>query len=65
MASGWKRYRKRPITVEARGPITVEERIETLEGVFHASIGDYIVRGVKGETYPVKPDIFKLTYEEG
>ena len=38
--------------------------IQTLEGVVTASIGDYIIKGVKGEFYPCKPDIFKLTYEE-
>mgnify|MGYP001154092603 CR=1 FL=1 len=38
--------------------------IKTLEGDHLASIGDYIIKGVKGEFYPCKPDIFKLTYEE-
>lgn len=38
--------------------------IKTLEGLCHASNGDYIIRGVKGEIYPCKPDIFKMTYEE-
>ena len=38
--------------------------IETLEGVHHASVGDYIIKGVKGEFYPCKPDIFANTYEE-
>ena len=38
--------------------------IETLEGNMHASFGDYIVRGVQGEFYPCKPDIFKQTYDE-
>jgi hypothetical protein len=37
--------------------------IFTLEGKMEASPGDYIVRGIKGEYYPVKPDIFKQTYE--
>lgn len=37
--------------------------IETLEGWIHADYGDYIIRGVKGEIYPCKPDIFKMTYE--
>ena len=41
----------------------VELYISTLEGVHHAPVGDYIVRGVKGELYPVKPEIFELTYE--
>ena len=38
--------------------------IETLEGTHHASVGDYIIRGVKGEFYPCKPDVFELTYQE-
>ena len=37
--------------------------IETLEGTMTASLGDYIVKGVDGEFYPVKPEIFKKTYE--
>ena len=39
-------------------------KIETLEGVMKASVGDYIIKGVKGEFYPCKPDIFHKTYEE-
>ncbi len=38
--------------------------IETLEGRMYAHPGDYIIKGVKGELYPCKPDIFKLTYED-
>jgi hypothetical protein len=37
--------------------------IETLEGQMTASIGDWIIKGVKGELYPCKPDIFEATYE--
>lgn len=37
--------------------------IHTLEGVMKASFGDYIIKGVKGELYPCKPDIFNETYE--
>lgn len=37
--------------------------IETLEGKMIASPGDWIIRGVKGEIYPCKPDIFAATYE--
>lgn len=37
--------------------------IKTMEGVMRADIGDYIIRGVKGELYPCKPDIFEATYE--
>jgi hypothetical protein len=38
--------------------------IETLEGDMLAHEGDYIIKGVKGEFYPCKPDIFELTYEK-
>lgn len=37
--------------------------IHTLEGTLTASVGDYIIRGIKGEFYPCKPDIFAATYE--
>lgn len=37
--------------------------IDTLEGTHHVSVGDYIIRGVNGELYPCKPDIFEKTYE--
>lgn len=36
----------------------------TLEGQHLVSFGDWIIRGVKGELYPCKPDIFAATYEE-
>jgi hypothetical protein len=39
--------------------------IKTLEGDMRAEIGDWIIRGVKGEFYPCKPDIFAATYEPG
>ena len=38
--------------------------IDTLEGPIHASINDYIIKGVQGEFYPCKPDIFEQTYEK-
>lgn len=37
--------------------------IKTLEGVMRGEKGDYIIKGVKGEVYPCKPDIFIATYE--
>ena len=37
--------------------------IKTLEGVMTAMIGDWVIKGVKGEFYPCKPDIFAATYE--
>lgn len=50
-------------------PATDEEgsyggiEIRTLEGTMRGDPGDYIIRGVQGEFYPCKPDIFKATYE--
>ena len=41
----------------------VELFIDTLEGKHHVSVGDFIIRGVHGELYPCKPDIFAKTYE--
>lgn len=38
--------------------------IKTLEGVMVAKAGDYIIRGIEGEIYPCKADIFEQTYEE-
>ena len=56
------RYRKKPVVVEAY-QTDKELDIETLEGTMHASVGDYIITGVRGEQYPCKPDIFEQTYE--
>lgn len=55
--------KKRPIEVKF---VIAEKRevIKTLEGDMVAEPGDYIVTGVKGERYPVKPDIFPETFEE-
>jgi hypothetical protein len=99
-----RRYRKRPVEVEAMrydGPAWVPEQeryrtpafgqlaqftrgragtvlvgsvthggpnqygpvIRTLEGPMRVSPGDYIIKGVQGEFYPCKPDIFEATYE--
>lgn len=56
------KVRKAPVVVEAEKTSTVQY-IETLEGVMKASAGDWIITGVDGERYPVKPDIFEKTYE--
>lgn len=53
---------------KARGATACKYRggsfyIQTLEGEMEASPGDWIIRGVKGELYPCKPDIFEATYE--
>lgn len=44
---------------------TIELKLEiiTLEGNMKANVGDYIIKGVKGEFYPCKEDIFKATYD--
>lgn len=47
--------------LESEGPWSLV--IETLEGAHTASAGDWIIKGVKGEFYPCKPDIFAATYE--
>ena len=44
-------------------PSSGELYIPTLEGIMTAKPGDWIIRGVKGEFYPCKPDIFEATYE--
>ena len=85
-----KKYRKKPVVIEALQFLDNGERIQelskfvddqvlvvtykdkenpkiilqTLEGVVFASVGDYIVKGVDGEFYPCKPDIFERTYEQ-
>ncbi|MGT2623976.1 hypothetical protein [Streptococcus thoraltensis] len=56
------KVRKIPVVVEAEQADEVQY-IETLEGTMKASAGDWIITGVNGERYPVKPDIFSKTYE--
>lgn len=60
--------RKKPKVVEAKGPFYEPEAIETLEGEYEADgeyleYGYYIIRGVQGEQYPCRADIFEETYE--
>ena len=43
--------------------LRVHGRISTLEGEHNVCLGDWIVRGIKGEHYACKPDIFEATYE--
>ncbi|MFT8928477.1 MAG: hypothetical protein ABF969_03985 [Sporolactobacillus sp.] len=57
-----QKYIKKPVVVDAY-QTKVEKIIHTLEGEMKASPGDWIVTGVNGEQYPVKPDIFKKTYD--
>jgi hypothetical protein len=37
--------------------------IQTLEGNMRGNVGDYVIKGVKGELYPCKPDIFEASYD--
>ena len=53
--------RARYVSTGIRGDRLV---IVTLEGDMTASLGDWIIKGVQGEFYPCKPDIFQATYEE-
>ncbi|KIX91435.1 sugar ABC transporter substrate-binding protein [Staphylococcus microti] len=56
------KVRKKPVIVDAeKAKETIF--IETLEGRMKAEKGDWIITGVNGEKYPVKPDIFEKTYE--
>lgn len=59
----FKKFRKIPVVIEAY-QTDVEIEIETLEGTMKADKGDWIIRGVKGEFYPCKPDVFEMTYEK-
>ncbi len=49
------------VEVDPSGERTIP--ITTLEGTMRASEGDYIIRGIKGEYYPCKPDIFEASYQ--
>ncbi|HCW8399290.1 TPA: hypothetical protein OYG23_002423 [Staphylococcus aureus] len=56
------KVRKKPVIVNAEKADRTTY-IETLEGRMKAEKGDWIITGVNGEKYPVKPDIFEKTYE--
>jgi hypothetical protein len=64
---GTARYREGFPVVLSDGserPMPASIRIDTPEGVMRANPEDWVIRGVKGEFYPCKPDIFEATYEE-
>jgi len=50
-----------PHSIKVGGGFTL--LIPTLEGEYTANTGDWIIKGIKGEVYPCKPDIFAATYE--
>ncbi len=47
-----------------RNPSDSYLQIKTLEGVMTAIVGDWIIKGIQGEFYPCKPDIFEQTYDK-
>jgi len=65
------RCRKKPIVVDAEiyrpgledGVEDGKPYIDTLEGKHYITPGDYIMTGIAGERYPIKPDIFLTTYD--
>ena len=67
--SNWDKIKE--FTNDTAYTLTIERRIDgiatciipTLEGQHIATEGDYIIKGVQGEFYPCKPDIFEKTYE--
>jgi hypothetical protein len=56
------KFQKKPIVISAYQTETAFD-VKTLEGPLHASTGDWIITGVRGEQYPCKPDVFERTYE--
>jgi hypothetical protein len=56
-----KPCRKKPIVVHAK-QINEHFDVKTLEGIMRGNPGDYLMRGVDGEMYPCKKDIFERTY---
>lgn len=61
-----KAVQSNAVILHGMGKFTRDEpwvEIETLEGVMRGKRGDWIIRGVSGELYPCKPDIFEATYE--
>ena len=59
----FEKFEKIPVEIEAY-QTDEEVFIETLEGTMKANKGDWIIRGVKGELYPCKPDVFDMTYKK-
>lgn len=51
------------ICQQCGNPSRKHGNVKTLEGYHIACPGDYIITGIKGEHYPCKPEIFKMTYE--
>lgn len=62
----WNGSNKKEVLSFYKNAQFIEDKvvINTLEGEMTASKDDYIIKGVKGEFYPCKPDIFEATYDE-
>ncbi|MBU1767791.1 MAG: hypothetical protein KJ648_06805 [Candidatus Omnitrophica bacterium] len=58
-----RQFVKRPVVVWAYQTKDSMD-VPTLEGIMHASPGDWIIQGIQGEIYPCKPEIFLATYKE-
>ena len=58
---GKKPYPKSGVSIDPRDGRII---ISTLEGLHWVDLGDYVIRGVAGEFYPCKPEIFEQSYEE-
>jgi hypothetical protein len=60
----WQKAKKKPVVIEFREVIGEKEEIHTREGTLYGYGGkDVIIKGVQGELYPCKKDIFEATYE--
>ncbi len=59
----WGGHKKAHEDAEELAHKTGEMYIQTLEGTMKASKGDYIIKGIQGEFYPCKPEIFEASYE--
>lgn len=63
-ADSWVRRYRNDITLFSQyGGEVLYIEIKTLEGTMRAELGDYIIKGIQGEFYPCKPDIFHKTYD--
>jgi len=58
----WRKCRKKPVIVEAM-QMNEDFICKTLEGPLKGSVGDYKMRGIKGEEYPCRKDIWEATYD--
>ena len=58
----FRKFMKKAIPIHAK-MITEPFEVETIEGIMHGKPGDFLIIGVRGETYPCDHDIFKETYE--